>query len=116
MAEKLRISTGANITDEYPKIKKMSVWKISEILVSVDLMQKGYDVFTASSPSTYCDILAKKPGCKIIEVEVRSGYFGESGKLSFSKGLRDSANCYAVFVRNTKAVHYLDKNCKKINI
>ena len=56
---------------------------LSELIVSSDLMAKGYEVYRALSPSSSCDLIVivdKKP----LRVEVRTGYKRLDGSLSAS--------------------------------
>lgn len=110
-----RMRAGNNI-DKYPKTKLMSIWKAAELSVAADLMKKGYEVFSAISPSTYCDILAKKLGGSFLEIEVRTGYKGVSGRISFTRGLRDSASIYGVLERNSDEVSYFDEEINPIEL
>ncbi len=57
---------------------------ISELLVSWDLMSKGYNVFRALSPACSCDLLIFKRN-KIYKVEVTSGWMNKSGRLYTNK-------------------------------
>src|SRR3972149_3193615 len=62
-----------------------TVGAMSEILVSFDLMSKGFEVYRALSPASSCDLLAIKKG-KMINFEVRTGYRGvNNGKISYPK-------------------------------
>lgn len=45
---------------------------IGEMLVTVDLMRKGFDVFRAISPSCPCDLIALR-GIQMVRVEVTKG-------------------------------------------
>lgn len=58
---------------------------ISELFVAVDLLQRGYDVFRAVSPSSICDLAIVKDQ-KLLRVEVKTGYSTASGKLQYSAG------------------------------
>lgn len=55
-------------------IATATVGAISELLVSVELMKRGFHVYRALSNSSYADIIAIKDG-KINEIEVRTGYY-----------------------------------------
>lgn len=59
-----------------------TVGAIGELLVSSDLMTKGYEVYRALSQSSSCDILAIKDN-KILKVEVRTGTITLNGKMSY---------------------------------
>jgi len=92
-----------------------SVGAMSEMYVAGYLLENGYSVFRAMSPSCYCDLIAKKNG-KTLEVEVRTGYMSTDNKLSFPTLLRGSADTYGVWERNTHEVFFLDKDKKKVKI
>ena len=65
-----------------------TVGAIAELRVSTDLLQKGYEVFRALSPSCSCDLAILKNGI-LYRVEVRTGYKNLSGNLYYSRGDRD---------------------------
>jgi len=46
---------------------------IGELLVAADLLQKGYHVFRAQSPSCPCDLAILKDN-RLLRVEVRTGH------------------------------------------
>ena len=71
-----------------------TVGAIAELMVSVALMRKGFEVFRALSPSCSCDLLATKEG-KAYKVEVRTGYY-LAAKVSYSHGNIRSPNVAAV--------------------
>lgn len=62
----------------YPKMKIPTLTRgaVSELIVATDLMQKGWDVFRALSPSSFCDLLAMKRDetRRVIYLEVRTAY------------------------------------------
>ena len=59
---------------------------ISELRIAVDLLQKGYEVFRALSPSCSCDLAILKDG-KLLRIESRTGfYYKTSGKYMTSRG------------------------------
>ena len=70
-------------------ISTSTVGAIQELLVSVDLMEKGYHVFRALSPSCPCDLFALKDG-KAFDIEVRTAYRKQDG--SFSKNYHRLTN------------------------
>lgn len=92
-----------------------TIGTISEMLVVVDLMRKGWSVFRAVSFHCFCDVVAIK-NCEVMNIEVRTGYKGDSGLLSFPRILRGPANVYAVVERNLNEINYLKtENLEKIN-
>src|SRR6266536_2821533 len=55
------------------KINTGTTGAMGEILVTYDLMQRGYEVFRSISPTGSCDLLAMKEKA-IIRVEVTKGH------------------------------------------
>lgn len=53
-----------------------TVGAMSELLVSIDLMKKGYDVYRALSPASGSDIIAIK-GETILKLEIRTGHYSK---------------------------------------
>lgn len=88
-----------------------SVGAIAEIMVCVELMRCGYDVFRAMSPSSDCDILAVK-GEFINKIEVRTGNyyrsFGGVKKVHFSKE-RTTGKKVIVVTHVDKKIHFIDE-------
>lgn len=84
---------------------------MSELVVAVDLMDKGFAVFRSLSPSCLCDLIAFKDE-KSLRVEVRTGYLSEKGIVSFPLKPSDAGrqDLYGVFVRNEKKVFYFYPN------
>lgn len=53
-----------------------------ELLVSADLMLKGYEVFRALSPDCPCDLAILKEG-RLLRVQVTTGYRNLKGKVTW---------------------------------
>lgn len=73
------------------------VGAIGELLVSVDLLSKGYVVFRALSSSAPCD-LAILRGTKCLRIEVKTGSFKDDGTLNFPKVGTERTDVVAVVV------------------
>jgi len=106
--------------ERFSDVSGGTVGAMSELIVSVDLMKKGYSVFRAISPACFCDIIAVKNG-KMLKVEVRTAYKNlVTGNLSFptklSEDKKNSANCYGLYERNENKVYYLSLDKKEITI
>jgi Holliday junction resolvase-like predicted endonuclease len=74
-----------------PYVKLCSTGKIgamSEMLVCVDLMKRGFEIFRAVSQCCSCDLIALRGG-KALRVEVKTGYRTKSGDCV--KSLRKKA-------------------------
>ena len=92
-----------------PGVSASTVGAISEMACSVELMNKGYAVFRALSPSCICDLIAVK-GDRMLRVEVRTGYQGSKGTVTFPLNGKDKGrqDVFAVYVRSNKTFHYFD--------
>jgi len=90
------------------KIPPGSVGTISELVVTVDLMKKGWSVFRAMSPSCNFDLAIFKNGT-FKRVEVKTGYKSDSGKIQHPWTTNDNYDILAVYVRIEDKVYYLDK-------
>lgn len=89
-----------------------TVGAIGEFLVGCDLMKFGATVFRAMSPASECDLVAIKDGI-IRRVEVRTGYRGVRGGISFPKKKNDKDRCdfYAVVIHGEDLeIIYMDTN------
>ena len=82
-----------------------TVGAIGELLVSADLMKKGFEVYRALSPSSSCDILVLKEN-KMKRIEVRTGYRSTDGKRITT--IRDNfrADHLAIVIHNTNEIIY----------
>lgn len=99
----------------FTKLPSGTVGALAELLVSHDLLNKGYSVFRSLSPSCYCDLIAVKNG-KAWEIEVRTGYMSRTKKLAFPKLKRGTVNCFAVYERNTTNIYYFTPELEKIEM
>lgn len=54
---------------------------ISELVVSADLMARGFEVYRALSPNSSCDLAVIAQG-RLLRVEVRTGFRRKDGSLS----------------------------------
>jgi len=71
------------IRPEGVKISPGTIGAITELMVSTDLLQKGYHVFRAQSPSCPCDLIAFMTGNAAIKIEVKTGVIDSvTGKRS----------------------------------
>lgn len=83
-----------------------TVGAIAELVVSADLMKRGYEVYRALSQSSSCDLLALKNGI-LTKIEVKTGYTnGATGSLSFPKG-KMRADIFAVVDHRNGTITYI---------
>lgn len=61
-----------------------TVGALGELVVSADLMRRGYEVYRALSPASSCDVLALKDG-QMFSIEVRTGWKSLGGRLTTNK-------------------------------
>jgi PD-(D/E)XK endonuclease len=80
---------------------------LAELVVAIDLLQRGYDVFRSVSPSCSCDLVAQKDGV-LTTIEVRTGLKFEKGGMSSGGGANSiRAECLALVLKNRRnEVHY----------
>jgi hypothetical protein len=83
-----------------------TVGAIAELLISIDLMMKGYEVYRALSPASPCDILARKNGNEF-PIEVRTGFKNLDGTLTKGIFNRVKAPYVAAYVFKDKTIHYI---------
>lgn len=75
--EKYRQQTGRS---EWEKISPGKSGAVSELVVSADLLTRGYEVFRAVAQDGSCDMIILKNG-SLQRVEVRTGYKTDDGKI-----------------------------------
>lgn len=90
-----------------------TVGAISEMVVAVDLMEKGYSVFRALSPACKSDLVAKKNDT-VITVEVRTGYSSAKGGCYFPRRRDDEADVYGIYIPAKKEISYFNKDGKTV--
>lgn len=89
------------------KLNTNTVGALHELIVCADLLQKGFAVFRAVSPSAPCD-LAVLRGSQLLRIEVRTGQ-NTAGGVLWPKSSRDQCDHYAVVLRdrdNIRKIHY----------
>ena len=63
---------------------------VSELRVVVDLMERGFHVYRAMSPSCPCDLVVWKEDGPVIRVEVKTARaHRRTGKVYFNKGAKN---------------------------
>lgn len=79
---------------------------VKELLVSVDLLSKGFSVFRSVSPASPFDLVAILKD-KILKVEVTSGTISTRGRLSYPKHEknREHFNQLAIVLSNKTIIY-----------
>ena len=92
-----------------------TVGAIGELLVSVDLLKKGYEVYRALSPACSGDLIIEKDN-KIQKVEVRTGYKNLNQTIYCPKQ-NIKADIKAIIIHSNKEIEiiYFSKD-KKIEL
>ena len=80
------------------RLPTATIGAISELVVAADLLQRGYQVFRALSPSSSCD-LAILLGMNLLRVEVTTGSVSASGNLIYPKHEVDNFDIMAIYVQ-----------------
>lgn len=75
-----------------------------ELLVSADLMLRGYEIFRALSPDCPCDLAMIRDG-KMLRVQVTTGYTSLTGKMSWPFKDPKKHDLLAIVVG--KEIHYI---------
>lgn len=80
---------------------------LGELLVTCDLIRKGYHVFRAVSHSCICDLCVIKDG-KIHLLEVRTSHRDKQGNISYNKKtrLKPEEVIFAAVVHRDKGAEY----------
>jgi hypothetical protein len=81
-----------------------TIGTVSELIASVDLLEKGWTVFRSLSPNGFADIVACK-GAITLRLEVRTGAKLDSGRLTFPADRAPNTDGFVVIVE--REVHYL---------
>lgn len=81
-----------------------TVGAIQELIVSADLLRRGHEVFRSLSAACSCDLAILKDN-KLLRVEVTTGYYSISKKISFPKHTISNYDILAV-VTNDNKIHY----------
>lgn len=81
-----------------------TVGTIGELLVSADLLVKGFAVFRALSPNCPCDLAVLEQG-QLLRVEVTKGTRARSGKLIYSPHDSKRFDLMAVWCENGQIVY-----------
>ena len=84
-----------------------TVGAMAELIVSIDLMKKGFSVFRAMSPACNFDLVALKDEI-LYSFEVRTGYRNKvNNTVNYPKKKEDKAQYYSVVLhQENDAVHY----------
>ena len=102
--------TGVNDLGKLPKLPSNKVGAMTEIFVSAYLLERGFDVFRAMSPSSSCDLIIIKDK-KSYRVEVRTGSYNSTGKLQihFSDNDLGRSEILAIRARDGSIFFYESK-------
>lgn len=83
-----------------------SIGALGELVVAIDLLKRGFEVFRAISPASTCDLAVLRDG-KLLRIEVRTGHRTATGTLMFRRSGTDQRDHYAVVIHaDGPAIHY----------
>lgn len=94
-------------------IPSNTVGAISELIVSSDLMKKGFSVFKSLSPSCFCDVIAVK-GDVTLKIEIRTGYKRANGTIFYPTKTHGKIDIFGIYDRNLDKCFYFDLNHKEV--
>lgn len=80
---------------------------MSELVVSADLLRRGFYVFRSLSQSSPCDLIALRDNNHVLRIEVSTAWEGSNGKLYTSKNrASEKYDVLALVLPQTNAVTY----------
>ena len=97
---------------QYPHLRSGTVGAIQELRASIDLMNKGYEVFRALSPASSCDLLTLKDN-KMLKFEVRTSYKDRNGKFTINRYHIKADNLILVAADEIKYLYNFDSRKKE---
>lgn len=80
---------------------------VSELRVTIDLTERGYEVFKSINPSCSCDIAILKNG-SLLRVEVTTGRFTQNGSLIYPKHAKENFDILAVVLPSNEIKYIPD--------
>jgi endogenous inhibitor of DNA gyrase (YacG/DUF329 family) len=82
---------------------------IGELIVSADLLLKGFDTYRAVSQSSKSDLVIVVPGPRVYRVEVTTGSYTQKGTLSFPTKDSVKFDILAVYLPSDNSIHYFSE-------
>lgn len=94
------------VLNDRANISPGKVGAVAELIVSADLLRKGYEVFRSVSQDCSCDLVILKAG-RFIRVEVRTGYVNTDGSVGYAKKPSDvgRSDATAIVLRGRDVVY-----------
>lgn len=87
-------------------ISPSTLGTLREMLVAIDLMRRGFDVFKAMSPNSPCDLVALRGDSPALRIEVKTAVQSPvTGKVAVP---RPRHNCDLLGLVVGDAIHYAD--------
>ncbi len=97
------------------ELSSATVGAVSEMMVALYLMKKGYAVFRALSPSCFCDLIAIKDS-KILKIEARTGYKHENGSYYYPRTTHGEIDYFGIYVPSFNHVTFFDLDRNEIEL
>lgn len=97
------IGKDQTVISEY--ISRSTVGAISELMVCIDLMKKGYSVYKAISPNCFSDLIAIKNE-KVFQMEVKTGRYTKTNKINYPNG-NTAGKSIVVYTYRDNKIHYI---------
>jgi hypothetical protein len=100
------------VRGESLELPSATIGAMHELIIAADLMKMGYHVYRSLSPSCPADLAVLKDG-KLLLVEVTTGYYSATNKLSYPPHKNNVHDIIAVVIRDKPNV-YLNRHGVKI--
>lgn len=82
-----------------------TVGALHELLVSYELLKRGYQVFRALAPNALCDLMVIDNKGVLKRLEVTSGHYAKNGKINHPPKDRTRFDVLCVVTRDNK-IHF----------
>jgi hypothetical protein len=90
----------------FPGLNSGQSGAVAELLVSADLLRRGYEVFRSVSQTASCDMVALRDG-RCVRIESRMGRYRNDGTVTTPSAQRDAGRFDVMAVLTPdQEIHY----------
>ena len=82
-------------SNKTPMLPTATTGTINELRVSLDLLNKGYEVFRPLTPNCSCDLAILK-NSKLTRIEVTTGRYSQTGKVTYPPHKQEYYDIFAI--------------------
>lgn len=98
---------GLNNSCDLNNICAGTLGAVHELVICIDLLKKGYEVFRSVSPACSCDLAIIFEG-KLFRVEVTTGSYNCSGNITYPKKNKNKFDILAICFKNGNIIYKPD--------